>query len=96
VWHVSVAMQEIIPNVSSRPIPWTDLTWRRKKRAKRIAKSLLEGVGTRVVVFLTDPPGSAVHVQKPLTDEEIGLLPDGWMDIPAIDDRGPVNVLEQE
>lgn len=41
------------------------------------------------MAFTTEPPGDCIHVQKPLTDAEILLLPEGWLEIEAIDERGP-------
>jgi len=50
----------------------------------------LRGVGeSSKWVFTTNPPGIAVHVQKPLTEKEESYLPPGWMEIPAVDELGP-------
>ena len=50
---------------------------------------MLAGVGADGFRFRTDPPAHAVHYQKPLTAEEIALLPSGWMAIPAVHEVGP-------
>ena len=39
--------------------------------------------------FVTDPPGIAVHLQRSLTVDEQALLPQGWMEIEAVDELGP-------
>lgn len=54
-----------------------------------MAASLLDGVGGELIEFITDPPGNCIHAQKPLTILEIPALPSGWLEIPAVDERGP-------
>ncbi len=88
VWHASVALQS-----GSGPKAFDSLTRQQIRKGIKIAGSLLAGVGGDRIVFTTDPPGGAIHVQKPLTAEEIESLPDGWMEIPAIDERGSYRVL---
>ena len=70
------------------------LNLKQVRKGIKIASSLLVGVGKDRIVFTTDPPGNGIHVQKPLTPEEIERLPDGWMDIPAIDERGKYRILD--
>lgn len=60
-----------------------------------IASNLLRGVGGVGSVFVTEPPGDCLHVQKPLTEAERARLPAGWMQIPAVDERGPCRVLRE-
>jgi hypothetical protein len=88
VWHVSIAKQ-----TSHGPVRFMYLRPKAIRDAIEIARELLAGVGGKSLVFTTDPPGCAIHFQKPLTADEIKLLPDGWMDIPAIDERGPCKLL---
>lgn len=82
VWHASVSCQ-------GRPVE----SWSRDQRrgATRVARELLEGVGVGHIRFeFTDPPGFAIHGQRPLLPQEREGLPSGWMEIPAVDDRGPM------
>lgn len=90
VWHVSVARQ-----TASGPRRFETLKRKHVREGVEIAKELLRGVGKAPTVFTTEPPGDCIHVQKPLTEEEIALLPAGWMEIPAVDERGPCRVLER-
>lgn len=66
--------------------------WRRNqiREAYQMALDDLSGVGLDRRVFTTVPPGYCLHVQAALKPSEIDLLPPGWMDIRAIDERGPV------
>ena len=66
------------------------------RKGVKIATALLSGVGGERMVFTTEPIGYAIHVQKPLTSEEITSLPDGWMEIQAIDERGSYRILETD
>ncbi len=68
------------------------------KEAIKFALIQLHGVGQGGSnwYFLTNPPGMAVHVQKPLTDGEKLMLPRGWLSIPAVDELGPVSVISHE
>lgn len=86
VWHVSVSVK----NAKGHPKPFRKLTREHINRCKSLAFEILDGVGKTGSAFVTNPPGACVHVQKPLTEEEIAQLPPGWMAIPAIDERGPV------
>jgi len=86
VWHVSISMK----NSKDRPKPYRKLSRDQVLKAIAIGQNVLRGVGGTEAVFTTDPPGACIHIQKPLTPAEIDRLPRGWMDIPAIDERGPV------
>jgi hypothetical protein len=88
VWHASVALQS-----RNGPRPVEALKRQQIHKGIKIASALLVGVGGDRIVFTTDPPRDAIHVQKPLTVEEIEGLPDGWMQIAAIDERGTYRIL---
>lgn len=83
MWHASVS---IVGKVGSVDL-FTD---RQILRGLDIAVRLLSGVGGELMVFVTNPTGRAIHAQKPLMESEFHHLPEGWMDIPAIDDLGPI------
>ena len=89
VWHSSVALQS-----GRGPRSVESLTKKQVAKGVKIATQLLDGVGGDRTVFTTDPVGDAIHVQKPLTPTEIEMLPDGWMSIPAVDERGKYRLLE--
>jgi len=84
VWHSSVARLG-----KTRTLRFSELTPKHIGKATRIAMLMLAGVGADGFRFRTDPPAHAVHYQKPLTAEEIALLPSGWMAIPAVHEVGP-------
>lgn len=87
VWHSSVSWMRNKYSVDC-------LTDRRLIEGVGNAIKQLNGVGGELMVFVTIPTGRAIHAQKPLTPSEIELLPDGWMDIPAWDDLGPVRFID--
>lgn len=89
VWHVSVAFQSAFG-----PLPVETMRRKLIKNGVTLAKSLLQGVGGSRTVFTTDPVGCAIHVQAPLTDKEINMLPRGWMEVPAVDERGSYKLLK--
>jgi len=85
VWHASVARLG-----KGRTLRFEELTAKHASKGTRVARLMLKGVGEGDGIrFRSDPAGYAIHVQKPLADEEISLLPDGWMAIPAVDEVGP-------
>jgi hypothetical protein len=88
VWHVSVAWQ-----TSNGPLEFLELRENQIADGVKVAKSILKSVGTGMYVFTSDPPSVAIHIQKQLTEKEKERLPEGWLEIPAIDDRGPCKVL---
>ena len=88
VWHASVALQS-----QAGPRLVESLDRKKIRKGIKIASDLLAGVGGEKMIFTTDPPGSAIHVQNPLTAGEILHLPDGGMEIPAIDERGRYRIL---
>ena len=91
VWHASVAHQ------SPRGVVGVcELRHKRIREGVGVGRELLQGVGVGShVSFTTDPPGHAIHVQKPLSEAEILLLPKGWMEIPAVDELGPCRVIKE-
>jgi len=83
VWHVSL-------NDGTEAAKWRG---KKRERMLRKAMELLTNVGGKRCVFHVDLPGAmSLHIQSPLTDVERELLPVGWLDIPAIDERGPMVV----
>lgn len=84
MWHSSAARLG-----KTRTLWFRELTPKQIGKATRVARLMLSGVGADGFRFSTDPPEHAVHYQKPLTEEEIALLPSGWMEIPAVHDVGP-------
>jgi hypothetical protein len=90
VWHSSAAFQ-----TGRGPLPIEEMRHKQKLRLADKALRLLNGVGKKQrFLFTTDPVGSAIHAQRPLTDWEISQLPEGWMEIPAVDERGAYIPLE--
>ena len=89
MWHASVAY-----HASGFPLPVDNMRPKTIRQGVALATELLRGVGTQRMVFTTDPPGVAIHVQAPLTPDEIAMLPTGWMEIQAIDERGPCKLLD--
>jgi hypothetical protein len=72
------------------PKPFHSLSTQQLLKGSDLVFGLLRGVGAgKAKLFRTDPAGAAIHGQKPLTEREIALLPEGWMEIPAVDDKGP-------
>lgn len=85
VWHVSVSLWRY-----GHQVAYSQIGRSQRREGRKLAAEILEGVGGDLMEFITDPPGNCIHAQKPLTTLEIPALPYGWMDIPAVDERGPV------
>lgn len=93
VWHVSIAALWGPERRVQCVAHWNKAL---RTEAQRIALGLLRGVGEPVaIVSITDPPGAAIHVQAALTAAERERLPAGWLAVEAIDERGPMTVLER-
>jgi len=84
VWHASVARLG-----KGRTLLFDELSSKHIAKGTRIAQLMLKGVGGEATRFRSNPSVHALHIQKPLTEDEIALLPDGWMEIPAVDEVGP-------
>lgn len=89
VWHVSAAYHS-----NTGPKQFLQMTKTQVFKGIDLGDRLLRGVGCNRIVFVTDPPRMAIHIQKALTPEEIAYLPEGWMQIPAVDERGPCRRLD--
>ncbi len=86
MWHASIAKCGRV-----RTLTVDELRSGAIRIAERLAVELLEGVGGKLIgPFTSDPPDLAIHVQKRLTPAELFLLPAGWLDLPATDERGPI------
>lgn len=92
VWHSSVARWGKRGILNINEMAPADVL-----KAVAKARRLLHGVGMNELdFFATDPLGSAIHAQKPLSPKEIGQLPAGWMEIPAVDGLGPATLIDPE
>jgi len=85
VWHASISWQP--RRRTERAVGWPAKVIGKAK--KRLRKAL-DGVGGPLSSYMVtdDDTGVAIHLQRPLTPDEIERLPDGWMSIPATDERG--------
>lgn len=89
MWHASIA--RLNRTGTTLVSTWGDGTLR---DAKRRALALLDGVGRGNPVYATTPKGKALHVRKSLSDEEMEMLTEEWLALPAIDEFGPDGLIE--
>jgi hypothetical protein len=69
------------------------MTRQERRLATALAHRLLDGVGDgpgRV-----EPSERVIHVKRPLTVHEEGLLPAGWCELEAVDPAGPPGLLDE-
>lgn len=86
VWHCSVALRTF-----AGPKLIDTCTDQQILRMIDLATRPLNGCGVlnSYQLFVT-PHGTAMHAQKRLAAAEIKMLPQRWMEIPAVDELGPI------
>lgn len=81
MWHASISLQ----HRAAGPLPVDRLSRPTRTKLIHFGRRLLRGVGEREEHVEWEPGGVAIHVRRPLTQEEIAGLPVEWLANPAVD-----------
>ena len=87
VWHLSVSRKKGL-------VIFMDDRLKSRKAAMKEARKLMKderiGVGEGEIGEDASE-GNCGHLQRAMTEQERLHLPDGWMELKAIDERGPMH-----
>ena len=97
MWHASIAY--LVGKNRAMMVPKCVRGWSKTQqtRARATLVGMLHGVGAGPAeLFFTIPSWDAVsmQLQRALSDDEIEQIPAAWRKLPAIDERGPIILLE--